>query len=803
MFGYLDDNNDAAKWRRGMRSESAGPDDKRARSRSPSPAKKLVERYREAHADDGTDDFSQRTHRRHTEEGVRRRQERREEARRALEEAEAQTDRGRRMGMRTVSKEDTLVARGANPRTGVVSPSATSESAGSGYMTKGRREESVGWRGRKEGGGVGRSRSGRWLQDSHGWSLVESPALSPIAQSERTVEERRRSSVPVKELQDKFVVNMPSASEPAPLGMSKEQIEEYQRSVERAYRDGGGSHALVDPDTLPAPRLMTPEGPSTPPRRLGKIRRKEVGSAASPRNESTDTVIINGQARAASLPTPRKGQQQQPRVRVVSPGHTVRDVSDLTGERRHQFENQQDPFLEVRKDGRSYRMNATLFPSHPTRHAENHQPDLRSQEDTDAVYYTRQPHSQTLSQYLPPVNLIHPYSASKPKHLSPHRINAISAPPAVFTTTTPITTTTTPHRPSTARVDGSDSVRQANLLQGHLIESRTPKIEFHPACPAAYATGGNLLLGRRQREVIEEPMGQEKSGLPRSLVAGPQGLTGESNTCMYTSTSHPYLRQRTVVLGQSGQTEGLHNNRGGRGGGREPFRPILGNGGIRIEEKPIRGGIVTTNDGRDGELLRMKAMANRRKMMQADVADPNHLWGSEEDAAGSLQVEVGTIGSSADSSDVKVGESADSCMSGITGDEKYNRLNEANGSNRASSLVRKIQDVRRVMARLNEDFNASQNARRGIIQLFEMTQHVLSTLNPASPAMKVIKKSDAKLEDYIVAGKDVLLAGLYLLILVNIGLALGKIVEVGKDVVGRVWAPVRVVVVVLRWLTVG
>ncbi|KAI9870635.1 MAG: hypothetical protein M1830_004013, partial [Pleopsidium flavum] len=743
VFGYLDDQRGKRRSASYDAADNLARHNRNDRSRSPSPAKKLVERYREAHADDGTDDFSQRAHRRHREEGVRRRVERREEARRAVEEAEMQTDRGRERRLRTVSREDTLVGRGANPRTGVVSPYATSESAGSGYITRGRREESAGWREKR----MGRSASGRWLQDSHGWSLVESLVVAPIEQSETPVEERRRSSVPVRELQDKFVVNMPSASEPAPLGMSKEHIEEYQRSVMRAYRDGGGSHALVDPDTLPTPRVMTPPGPSTPPSRLGKIRRKEVGSAVSARNESADTVIINGQARAASLPTPRKGQQQQPRVRVISPGQTVIDV---IGGYNDPLENPQDPFLGARQYSRSYPMNTALSQSHQSRHVENHHPHLQSQDETGAAYYARQQQSQTLSQHLPPVNLIHPHLASKPKHLSPYQIKAVPAPTAAFTTTTPTTTTIIPPRPTIISLDGSDSVPQANLLQGHLTESKTLKSEFHPARPAAYATSGQLSSGRLQREVIE-PTSPERSGLPRSLVAGHQRLKGAPNTCMYTSTSHPYLRQGTAVLKQSGQTEGVQNNGKGRGGGREPFRPIVGNGGIRIEENPVRGGIVTMNGGTDGEMLRMKARANRQRMMQEGVADPNPLWMNGEDAANSLQAEIETNASSNDRSNVKVGESADSCINGATGDEKYDRSYMANRINRASSLFRRIQDLRRVTARLDEDFNVSRIARQGIIHLFEMTQHVLSTFNPASPAMKVLRKPDAKLEDYVVA----------------------------------------------------
>ncbi|KAL4743871.1 hypothetical protein BDV11DRAFT_62093 [Aspergillus similis] len=60
----------------------------------------------------------------------------------------------------------------------------------------------------------------------------------------------------VRDWEDRFVVNMPSAREPNPPTLDVRQIAQYQRSIEKVQKEGG---LMVDPDTLPSPRTTTPE----------------------------------------------------------------------------------------------------------------------------------------------------------------------------------------------------------------------------------------------------------------------------------------------------------------------------------------------------------------------------------------------------------------------------------------------------------------------------------------------------------------------------------------------------------------
>lgn len=64
------------------------------------------------------------------------------------------------------------------------------------------------------------------------------------------------------EWEDKFVVNMPSATEPNPPFLTAQQIVEFQKSMEKVRREGGD---MVHPDTCPSPRTTTPEGKADTP----------------------------------------------------------------------------------------------------------------------------------------------------------------------------------------------------------------------------------------------------------------------------------------------------------------------------------------------------------------------------------------------------------------------------------------------------------------------------------------------------------------------------------------------------------
>lgn len=173
--------------------------------------------------------------------------------------------------MRTVSRDDYLTARGANPRTGVVSPSITDSSTRPStdherHYDRPRRQLSA----------------SKWRTRGDQWVSIDADQKTPMPSPDeevqdnphrgQTAEERAQGYRDIlngttSKLEDKFVVNMPSARDPNPPTMTNEQIIAFQQSVERQRRHGG---YLVDPNTPPTPRVETPRGPSTPPNRLAR-----------------------------------------------------------------------------------------------------------------------------------------------------------------------------------------------------------------------------------------------------------------------------------------------------------------------------------------------------------------------------------------------------------------------------------------------------------------------------------------------------------------------------------------------------
>lgn len=220
-----------------------------------------------------------------------------------------------KVAMRTVGHDDELTQRGANPRTGLVTPFVTTDgskaSTGNDYVAA------------KTPHPKRRRRShGRWKQDDTGWSFTDSALPSPIVQSA----ENSCCAASTKGLQDKFVVDMPGVDNPEPPQMSMKQIREYQENIQGSYgRDGRDREvqAATDPTT-------------DPPQSSGCITRKEIGTGASS-GRDTPTIsrsrpndkkglhahIFNENNQQPSAPPgpPLRLSQYLPRIDLLHPSH--------------------------------------------------------------------------------------------------------------------------------------------------------------------------------------------------------------------------------------------------------------------------------------------------------------------------------------------------------------------------------------------------------------------------------------------------------------------------------------------------
>ncbi|KAG5304468.1 hypothetical protein I7I50_11569 [Histoplasma capsulatum G186AR] len=263
----------------------------------------------------------------------------REEQRQNQVTKSGREQQGNRKHQRTVSRDDQLIARGANPRTGVVSPSVMS--GGSSCSAHDSQE--------------GNAALQKWHLKGNEWISLdhdEKPPGNEISQTEIPSLQRSiagpvglsTSAHPAEgapnltKLEDKFVVNMPSAREPSPLQMTAQQIVDFQKTIERVHHEG---EQMLDPDTLPTPRSITPPRLSTPPRRFTKnlkekiLGRKRGAKSPSPHfsgGESPNRGCVNGDPTGLDKPVPGikvkpcsddPGHQQSCENREMDPQQTI------------------------------------------------------------------------------------------------------------------------------------------------------------------------------------------------------------------------------------------------------------------------------------------------------------------------------------------------------------------------------------------------------------------------------------------------------------------------------------------------
>ncbi|EEP77603.1 predicted protein [Uncinocarpus reesii 1704] len=227
---------------------------------------------------------------------------------------------GRSKRKHTISRDDYLTARGANPRTGVISPSITSHSddsdiAGSeGLLNNEDNAMDKKWR----------LKGDQWISLDKD---AKTPLPSPSTEKPSDVEDKARSyirrlqqrGVRHSQVEDRFVVNMPSAREPCPPTMTTQQISEFQKAIDRIYKNG---EKFVDPKIPLTPPEPAPNGPSTPPKKLSKDIKYGQGEpdiSRPPQMLEQEYFLGGGRAKAmesrkASNPSPpstiKEGQGQ-------------------------------------------------------------------------------------------------------------------------------------------------------------------------------------------------------------------------------------------------------------------------------------------------------------------------------------------------------------------------------------------------------------------------------------------------------------------------------------------------------------
>ena len=730
--------------------------------------------------------------------------------------------------MRTVDSDDRLTVQGANPRTGLVSPAVVSDNSDSSPV-----EDYVNIRKPP----ISRNRSGKWKAEGQGWSLVESPRLSPIPQSTHGQPSRQ---VSMRDLQAKSLLGMSGVDDPELESMTEQRTREYQKKLAR-IRKKEGSGAMVDPYTLPSPRAWTPEGPSTPPNRLQKLlRRKPVANEMRAKEESADTVVRNEQKRASSVPTPRQESRERHhnRVRIVTPSNTPRDSSLEIHTEKKATTNPENPFLGLRQPISSQTANAT--PSQYTRLAQrdevrclahrNTQQQSHSQLSTQTkprqeVHLrtnreNRNPFNEnleeppatlTLSQYLPRLQFMHPSHfanlenppSCRPTQTLPARLRPLDQQRKVVEdaciSTSTFTTTLSgsparERRPGIQRQGGSRGVPKASHqppetgeLRENYLRAGSPASK-QPSCTKLTEEIQDLRHGkilpiglahqampqRDEAEVIRPKGVALNSADYQTKVASPETEPAARLTVLGDTHSRPFQatqpRKRSAPMSERGRlrlgsANVMRENAPKRSYG-DGCTPTYGHRGENEDQTYAEWGFVCDAEDDIGSRAVHPIDPTEYAVRSEGYAWFAGQWAKSDKAEGHLGSVVGK--------EVKALELRQPILKTAAS---------------AKLFLHAFEDWLQLSAKLSWVRH----------RLYNMARHVVRTFHHNSPALTVLRSPNAKPQDYLTAMKDVSLAVAYLLVLLNVYMALRKLFIMAIRIVYWVFHPVDLVAVAFGW----
>ena len=662
--------------------------------------------------------------------------------------------------MRTVSRDDQLVERGANPRTGLVSPFFVSDNGE--HCLEGD-YIAVAKTGSTDSPSKKRACSGRWTQDSLGWSLVESPLLSPIAQS---MSDKMSRKVSTKQFQDQLLVDRPGADNLDPKTMTDKQIKQYQEGIARAYKREGGSIAMLGPDTCPSPRQWTPVGPSTPPTKLRKIRRKEVGSGVVRDRKSGDTAIMNAGIRTSSISTPSKDIMKRHKVSIIAPSNTPKWSSFEYFEDVNNAIGRTGPFLGPEsRTTCSQTMSAIQSQSYldPGQEHQNRQKGSESsQSPTDPPAA-----SQTWSRHLPRLQYLQP-SCPASLEMSPNsrpmqlRLKVLGEQRRAVEDACTITFTTAPakglgweQRPKLRRQGENDVVPRVNHLSSRCGE---PLQGYHQRSPPRnkQCFPGDLPMDTIHTSGLV-PERSQAIGRPKKV--DPVGNLVNTRCLRETQVRADCLRQAPC----EGRPRCLLS----------PTRTTqkLSHESVILAQEPVQ-----QNQNGDGCTPTFEH--------RGDLCDQS--WGL---SSGMLQHNCHDMVQATLPAEIINGSESMAWLAGIRTDveEEYRH------PDLSSSMLYFEEKLAEPLATLSS-----------IQQLFHQTIcHVTRTLHHALHALITLRMANATIRDQLRAMKELALATVYLLVLLNSLMILREVIVIVCKVWYCVWHPIQTIFSIIGWCIVG
>ena len=769
-FGYLDaDRHEPPKTRNGRtgtieRNQSATP----ASQQKPATTKGVINRIREAHRDDPTDEFVFHPYRLHVEAREVSRRERRGDARRQLQES---LKKERKKSMKTVSREDELIERAANPRTGIVSPFVTSEDSSrdsleNDYVAAGQLRAAKETKKRN-------ASNGRWKQDSQGWRIVQSQTSSPTTRATNDKPGRRIS---VKTLKAQLLTEMPGEDNSEPNSKANHQTSRYQNSIDQAYRYNGGDHAMVDSDFLTSPKQCALKGPSTTPGKLQTIQRKEVGSGATPKHKAIKTLIVNNNVEALpSLPIIHQ-IQENPNTCITSPTQTVPCAGPTTSidteTAMSGLPHQQSRTAKgIPSLSRVSALQEGLYQPSPPRGQ-----SLKEAPIDHATTSAALCHHFTRPRFLHPSHFASLATSSyrRPVQLLPARLRTLeekrrAAEDACATTTTSTTVAKQDRRPILQRQDGLDTVQKVNnrtitglQRQGQHLHQRNTLLNTGKSSPnrledktdATTNSGHPFSRAPRQSCAMQDIV--DMGGAQHAARAA---MLEESHIQKLWGDKHPQKEEPRP------QNATIVHLPVWRSDGKDGCIHMCGyHGDTNDVESRVKRGFV------NGRLEEQRQPTELAGCTNEDGVCFAGQWAKEDDG-------------NKDSNEIQLAQQIKPVFRCI--------------------LVQRALEVKQWLQTIECWLQTSTLVTYLLHKIWDVIRHILSILRRASPAVNVLRAPMVAPQDYLTAIKDLVLAGVYLLVLMNICMAAGRLVLFLVTVVYWMSHPIRFVSMLLRWCVLG
>lgn len=558
-----------------------------------------------------------------------------------------------------------------------------------------------------------------------------------------------------------------------------------------------GSDAIVDPDTLPSPRQWTPEGLSSPPRRLHKrLGRKKVGSGTHARNISTETVFVNEQERASSVPTPRKGVREQQRIQIVTPSNTPKELLSDTGVRF------QDPFLG----------QGLEFPGQTQSFTHYQCPQTRLQEAAHRQQSPPQRSSLLQSQYLQTKPQEAALRQSPPQRPDPSKEGCL-APPAILTLNQCLPQVHFQHPNAFANLESPSSQRPNQLLPARLRPLHEQKRLVEDACtsistftttsarkpekdqrPRIQRHAGSAVVPRavQESEVSKENYLQAQADIltrrqpiSTNFMARSRDWTAElpqKDPCsMNIQSGSPVLMTETQKLSpESADKIGKSSQDSTKrvpSLGAESAAKVAWSQNPRIKNQGLRVG--SANIGPEHVQKCQRNGAGTTPMCGHPGNEPAEFAVCRD---GSTWFAGHWVENNGD----------DRALDGVTAMENKTMA-------RRRSVGKKAADVKLWIDAVEGQVRVSAKVTYLQQCLYELACRAFRALGSFSPALKVLMASDVEAHDYLMASKDAFLAGLYMLVLMYVCFVVCKIVVLAASILYWVWHPVNMFLLMLKW----